>query len=135
MRDRENERISSTPDKRVFQACGLVLLVGALAVAVSQIRPTDDWIHVLGTLSIAVGIVATLGILPMLMTRDIVLTADGMARSRLGIRAGFVRCGEITSIRVRDVSARGWIIRYYGIYIEDRDRVARLNLTGEHGGD
>lgn len=134
MRGRGNERIFSTPDKRVFQACGIVLLVGALAVAVSQIRPADDWIHILGTLSIAVGSVAAFGILPTLMTRDLVLTADGVARSCLGIRTGFVRWEEITSVRVRDVSARGWVIRYYGIYIENRGRCARLNLTSEHEG-
>ncbi|MDR6644515.1 hypothetical protein J2X57_003758 [Luteibacter sp. 1214] len=66
-----------------------MLLVGALAVAVSQIRPADDWIHILGTLSIAVGFVAAFGILPTLMTRDLVRTADG------ALRLGADQCGSL----------------------------------------
>lgn len=92
--ERTDERIFLTPGKRVFQACGVLILTGALAVAVSQTRPADDWTNILGALSTAIGFVASLGILPIFFNQV------------HGIRTEHVKWDELKRVRVKDVSNR-----------------------------
>jgi len=126
------ERIFECECKVMMRGVVFVVLILALTIARGEVRRTDDWLHILGTFSIALAAASVL-VLPALgMTQDILLTPTGMARSLFGIRSGHVTWGQITSVRCQDVSYKGAIVRHYKLFTHKSDKFPRLTFRSDY---
>jgi len=126
------DRVFECECKVMIRGIVFVALTLALSMAKGEVRRTDDWLHVLGTFSVALGLVSVLVLPALAVTQDIVLTPDGMARSLFGIRSGQVRWDEITSVRCRDVGYKGAIVRHYQLFTDEGDKLPRLTVRSDY---
>nr|WP_063571554.1 hypothetical protein [Luteibacter rhizovicinus] len=127
-----HERVFECECKVMIRGIVFVALILALAMARGEVRRTDDWLHVLGTFSVALGFVSVLVLPALAITQDIVLTPDGMARSLFGFRSGRVSWDEITSVRCKDVDYKGAVVRHYKLFTGEGDKLPRLTFRSDY---
>jgi hypothetical protein len=127
-----SERIFECECKVMIRGIVFVALLFVLGMARSQVRQTDDWLHIVGTFSLALGLLSLLVIPGLMLTQDMVLMSGGLARSLFGVRSGHVTWDEITSVRCRDVGYKGAIVRHYALFTDERKTFPRLTVRSDY---